>query len=251
MGVLATAVRLADRDPARYARYMDSVRSFARLVIDNYVRPDGGITNGLWPGSSDSWWCSTATAGSLLFLLFGETGDRQYLRAGLGALEWMVRQDFRQVKPIDFTQRPSGILFYCFELYAIGLPYLEPTGDSYDLAMHQLAEAVAWMREHPIGQEPVAAYDHFDVHVDMAGLPYLKYVFARKLPAYRDLADQADRDLRFIARWLFHRGDPPVSGLIAWEVLTWGSLSYAERVAPGALFRASKRASSDRPPRRP
>ena len=36
MGVLATAIRT--QDPEKKARYLNSVRSFARLVIDNYVR---------------------------------------------------------------------------------------------------------------------------------------------------------------------------------------------------------------------
>ena len=131
MGVLATAVRCAKCDPQRYETYLRSVKAFAKLVIDNYIGPEGGITNGLWSGYAGQWWCSTATAGSLLLLLHDETGDERYLRAGLAALEWMVRQDFRQVKPINFQQRPSGIVFYCFELYAIGLRRLATDGPSY------------------------------------------------------------------------------------------------------------------------
>ena len=45
MGVLATAVRSSDA--AQKERFLKSVESFAKLVIDNYVGPGGGITDGL------------------------------------------------------------------------------------------------------------------------------------------------------------------------------------------------------------
>ena len=238
MGVLATAVRCAKCDPQRYETYLRSVKAFAKLVMDNYIGPEGGICNGLWSGYAGQWWCSTATAGSLLLLLHDETGDERYLRAGRAALEWMVRQDFRQAKPITFQQRPSGIIFYCFELYAIGLRRLAPDGPSYQLAQGQLAEAVAWMNEHPIKQAP-GDWETFDIHTDMAGLPYLKFIFAREFPQYRQLSTTADQDLARISDWLFSRGDPPVSQLIPWEVMSWGMLSFAERLSPGVLFRSS------------
>jgi len=238
MGVLATAVRCANRDPRRYETYLRSVKSFAKLVMDNYIGPEGGITNGCWSGYAGQWWCSTATAGSLLLLLHAETGEERYLRAGRAALEWMVRQDFRQAKPITFQQRPSGIVFYCFELYAIGLRHLAPDSPSYRLAQRQLADAVAWMKERPITQAP-GDWEAFDIHTDMAGLPYLKFIFARELSEYRQLSVVADEDLARIADWLFSRGNPPVSRLIPWEVMSWGMLSFAERLSPGLLFRAS------------
>ena len=237
MAVLATAVRC--ERPQEKARYLDSTKAFAKLVMENYVGPEGGITNGCWSGYRGQWWCSTATAGSLLLLLHDETGDPSCLRAGRRALEWMVRQDFRQVKPINFQQRPSGIVFYCFEFYATGLRHLEPNSESYRLAKAQIAEAVQWMNEHPITQGPTGDWDQFDIHTDMAGLPYLKYSLARQLPEYRELAAAADRDLAATGAWLLRNGDPPVSRLIPWEVMSWGMLSYAEKLSPGALYRKS------------
>ena len=240
MGVLATAVRSAGRDPERREIYLDSVRSFAKLVMENYIGPEGGITNGLWPEYAGQWWCSTATAGSLLLLLYEETGDEQYLRAGRAALEWMARQDFRQAKPITFQQRPTGIIFYCFEFYAIGLRRLTPGSPSYKLAQAQIAEAVAWMQAHPVKQAP-GDWETFDLHTDMAGLPYLKCIFAREFSQYRQLRSAADEDLARTAAWLFSRGTPPVSQLIPWEVLSFGMLSFAERLSPALLFRSSHR----------
>ena len=154
-----------------------------------------------------------------------------------------MRQDFRQAKPINFQQRPSGIVFYCFELYAIGLRRLATDGPSYELAQKQLAEAVAWMNEHPIKQAP-GDWETFDIHTDMAGLPYLKFIFAREFSQYRQLSTTADEDLARISAWLFSRGDPPVSQLIPWEVMSWGMLSLAERLSPGFLARLVQPADS-------
>ena len=39
---------------------------------------------------------------------------------------------------------------------------------------------------------------------------------------------------------LLARDDPNVSRLMVWEVMTWGMLSHAERLAPGALLRGSR-----------
>ena len=64
-----------------------------------------------------------------------------------GGLEWLLGQDFRELKPITFQQRPSGIIFYCSELYAIGLWHLEPDSPSRRLTQGQIAEAVVQWRE--------------------------------------------------------------------------------------------------------
>jgi rhamnogalacturonyl hydrolase YesR len=107
MGVLATAIRCDD--PTEKAKYLKSVKAFAKLVMENYVGPEGGISNGLWPVYNGQWWCSTATFGTMAFVLYEETGEKKYLNVAKGALDWMTHQDFREVKPITFQQRPSGM----------------------------------------------------------------------------------------------------------------------------------------------
>ena len=94
------------------------------------------------------------------------------------------------------------------------------------------------MNEHPIKQTP-GDWETFDIHTDMAGLPYLKFVFARGFSQYQQLSTTADEELARISAWLFSRGDPPVSQLIPWEVMSWGMLSFAERLSPGLLLRPS------------
>lgn len=234
MGVLATAVRCTE--PAAKARYLDSVRSFAQLVMENYVRPEGGISNGLWPAYSGPWWCSSATFGTLAFLLHEETGEERYLQVGRGALEWMTQQDFREVKPITFQQRPSGVIFYCFELYAVGLKYLKPGTPQHDAAMAQIDLALQWMGKNQ-KTRGADVPDYLERNVDMAGLPYLMYALARQLPQHRGVVPAADEELRYIRHLLLDRGPPNVSQLMVWEVLTWGMMSYAERVSPGGLCR--------------
>jgi len=219
MGVLATAVRC--EDPAEKARYLDSVKAFAKLVMENYVGPEGGITNGLWSGYAGQWWCSSATFGSLAFLLYEETGDEAYLEVARGALGWLLRQDFREVKPITFAQRPSGIIFYCFELYAIGWKYIEPGSPQHNATLRQFGLALAWMAEHQKSRGADVP-DYLERNVDMAGLPYLMVAFARQIPRHRGLVAPADGELRYIGDLLLRDGEPNVSRLLVWEVMTWG-----------------------------
>ena len=127
LGVLATAVRCDD--PAEKAKYLDSVKAFAKLVADNWVRPSGGVANGYWPTSDKEWWCSTGTFGALAFCLYKETGDPAYLKIGLGAIDWLSRQDLltvaEQDKAFPKYEITPTVLMYCLEAYSAGLPYLE------------------------------------------------------------------------------------------------------------------------------
>jgi hypothetical protein len=47
----------------------------------------------------------------------------------------------------------------------------------------------------------------------------------------------ADAELDCIGKLLLAHGDPNVSRLMVWEVMTWGMLSHAERLRLGALLR--------------
>lgn len=237
IGVLATAVRCDD--PAAKAKYLGSVKSFARLVLDNYQTAEGGITNGLWPVYSGPWWCSSAIFGTLAFMLYEETGQEQYLRVAQGVLDWLLAQDFRELKPITFEQRPSGTIFYVFEFYAAGLKYLKPGTPRYEALLRQVDGALIWMAANQKSRG-AAVPDYTVKNVDMAGLPYLMYIFARQLPQHCGETAAADAELRYIGRLLLGRGEPNVSRLMTWEVMTWGMMSYAERLMPGAMHRTSK-----------
>lgn len=233
MGVLATASRC--KSPLERQRYVASAKALAKLAMENYVRPGGGISNGLWPEYDGPWWASTAIFGTLAFLLYEETGEAQYLGCAKAALRWLVKTDFRDFKPITFQQRPSGIIFYTFEFYLAGLKYFSPDTPEHQAILKQFDAALDWMAAHQKSRGAEVP-DYTERNVDMAGLPYLMYGFARASARHRHLTALADGELDYIGRLLLGRGEPNVSKLMIWEVMTWGMMSYAERLRPGALL---------------
>lgn len=237
MGVLATATRCTD--PVRKAGYLRSVKGFARLVTDNYVKPEGGISNGLWPEYAGPWWCSSATFGTLAFLLYDETGDEEYLNVAKGALTWMLQQDFRSFKPITFEQRPSGTVFYVFEFYLAGLKHLPPESANYQRIVSQFDLALDWMSKNQ-KTRGASIPDYTERNVDLAGLPYLMYGFSGEAPRFREARAPADVELDYIGTLLLQQGQPNISRLMVWEVMTWGMLSHAERLRPGALMHTAR-----------
>jgi hypothetical protein len=205
------------------------------------IGKNGGIIEKLWGGFADEWWCSTATFGVPALQLYEETGQEKYGKVGLGSLRWMIGRDFRDAKVIGFRQRPSGVIFYDFELYVAGLKYLPAGSQERKAAMVQISEALKWMAANQIGRGGKPAFSYRDDgHTDMAALPFLMYAFAHQLPEHRDLVAEADRELRYIAALLFDKGDPAVTHLKVWELMSWGMMSYAEKLRPGSLFRTSK-----------
>jgi hypothetical protein len=175
----------------------------------------------------------------MLFRLYDETGNERYLKAAMGAMTWLLRQDFRELKPITFDQRPSGTVYYCFELYASGLKHLAPESKEYQSLLRQLDAAFAWMARNQ-KTRGAAVPPYLEKNVDMAGLPSLMYSFAHQLPQYRNQIAPADSELLYVGDLLLARGEPNVSRLMTWEVMTWGMLSYAERLAPGGMARTSR-----------
>ena len=237
LGVLATATRC--KDPAERERYLRSVRSFATLVMDNYVTPQGGISNGLWPEYAGPWWCSSATFGTLAFVLYDATGEEKYLKVAEGAMNWLLNQDFREFKPITFQQRPSGTIFYTFEFYLAGMKHLPPDSPNYARLQGQIDAALDWMAKNQ-KTRGADVPDYTERNVDLAGLPYLMYGFAHQLPRLKPITAAADGELDYVGKLLLAHGEPNISKLMVWEVMTWGMLSHAERLDPGALLRGTK-----------
>jgi hypothetical protein len=237
MGVLAVAVRTTDHRKKQL--YLDSIRSFARLVIDNYVRKSGGVTDGLWT-YPDEWWCSTATFGALMFLAYDETKDPEYLRVALGAADWLSRHDFHKEEKPAFEALNPGMVFYCFEFYATALPHLKPGSPRRAAAEAHVAEAFQWLAENQKGRGAQSQWNYLDGSTYMSGNPYLMYVFARYLPQYGGQVAEGDKELRYETGLLYENGKKPrATKLQVWELMTWAMMSYAERLSPGALFRVS------------
>lgn len=238
LGVFATAVRCQDKNDK--ARYLESVEWLAKVVMPDRIGPNGGIIEELWEGSEE-WWCSTATFGALAIQLYEETGKEEYRKVGLGALGWMIGRDFRTATVIGFDRRPSGVIFYDFELYVAGMKYLAAGSEERKAAIAQIAEALKWMDENQKGRGGNPSFGYMDNHhSDMSALPFLMYAFAAQLPEYRDLVPEADRELRYIDKLLLKEKNLPISSIFYWASMSWGMMSYAEKLSPGSLFRCSK-----------
>jgi hypothetical protein len=252
MGVLATAIRTTD--PQKKARYLNSVRSFARLVIDNYVRPGGGITDGLYPSWDKEMWCAVEIFGALMFLAYDETKDPEYLKVALGALDWMNRRDIRKPDGGYMWPMYSGVAFYTGEFYATALKFVLPGDPRRKASAPQIAGLTEWLKsnQRAQGAKPGGALGNVD-YLDgthMAGVPYAQWIFARQLPECHDQAAIAEKEMQ-----IFHglieatRGKEFRSAaeraektlpLVNWELTTFAMMSYAEKLYPGVLFRASR-----------
>jgi hypothetical protein len=233
MGVLATAVRCEGRDKERY---LGSVKSFAKLVLDNYVGPGGGITDGLWPEYSGEWYCSSGVFGTLLFLLYDETGEERYLKAGLGDIGWLNELDFYKTEHIGFEKAAPAVVFYAFEAYTTGLPYIKAGTPLRKGANAKIGEALEWMSKNQQGRTGEYVWDYNSQWGSkMGGLPFMQYVFAKHVPEGEALRAAADKELGHVSKLLFEGKEQVLSQLAA-----FGMMSYAEKLAPGALFRTSK-----------
>jgi hypothetical protein len=232
LGVLATAVRCENRKEK--AELLKSVKSFARLVARNYVRPSGGVANGLWPKSDKEWWCSSGIFGSLAFHLYAETGDRSYLRIGLGTIDWLNRQDLLAEKAYSIPT----VLMYSLEAYSAAFPYLENDSLRYRAAMAQLAKLDNWMIAHFGGRAGEIYVSQWGSKY--GGLPFHLYIQARFTDDPR-LREIADAELGYIAKVL---QEPPASDYRD-QLTLFAMMSYAERLSPRSIDRAGKQNPSN------
>ena len=234
LGVLATAVRCPE--PPQRQRYRRSVESFAELVAGNFVRPSGGVTDGYWPKSNKEWWCSTGIYGSLAFCLYNETGEERYLKIGLGAIDWLNRQDLLTVAkhyPPE-TIKPT-VMMYCLEAYSAGLPHLQPGSERHQLAMAQLAMAYAWMSANWDGQAGIDYVSQWGSK--FGGLPFHMVIYARHVPESEEVVAVADRELRYISGVLGKAAPSSQRDQLA----LFAMMSYAEKLSPRALYRTTAR----------
>jgi hypothetical protein len=235
MGMLATSIRVTHAQDK--LRYLNSVKAWAKLVTENYIGEDGGITNGIW-GYTPEWWGSTATAGALLFRLYAETASQEYLDVALRASDWMSTQGLRGAVNPSFEQGAPSVVYYCGQFYGMTMYPPVLTASQMDAADAQIAEAIKWLAENQKGRGAVSSVDYlYDTY--MAGMPYLMYVFTAGKPHAPDLRSAADTELRYISALLFDDGPPDATQLKTWELISWAMMSYAARLRPGDLIRNS------------
>ena len=232
MGVLATAVRCSG---AEKKRFLKSVQSFAALVLDNYIGPNGGIRNGLWPKFDGEWWCSSGTFASLAFLLYDETGDKRCLKTALGTVDWLNHLDPEKDKTYPLSEMGPAYPMYVLEAYSAGVSHLKPGSDQRKAALAKVSWYLDWIAGQQ-GQPPLERQWLANAGWGMkfGGLPFHQYVYSRVPPDRQNLSAAADRELDSLADIVFAK-QPRLTQLPVFMMM-----SYAERLSPGAIYRNSK-----------
>ena len=233
MAVLATAVRCQG---AEQRRYLDSAGNFAELVMNHYVKPSGGVSDGLWSKSSDEWWCSSGLFGSFLFTLYASTGDQRHLKTALGITDWLDDWDLTKDQPFPLSQQGPAMLMYVMENYSAGWPYIAADETRKKSAQAKVSWCLGWIAERqrkPVADRPWPPSSGWGMK--FGGLPFHQYIFARELPGHNDLFRSGDEELVRLAAMVFN-GGPKATQLSMFMLM-----SYAERLAPGAIYKSLNR----------
>jgi hypothetical protein len=230
MALVATAVRCHG---IIRQHLLDSAERFAALVRKHYVRPSGGVSDGLWAQSHHAWWCSSALFGSLSFVLYANTGKRRYLKTGLRIVKWLNRQNLNRQHFFPLSQQGPAMIMYVMECYSAGWPYIENSA----VAKPALAK-VNWCLNWITRQQRIPP-DRRQWPVDQGwgmkfgGLPFHEYIFSHYLPPMKadQLTAAADLEMRRLSAIIF-RNRRSFSQLSAFLMM-----SYAQRLDPGAIYR--------------
>jgi len=73
-----------------------------------------------------------------------------------------------------------------------------PEGDLRKAALAQIEEGLRWMSENQRGRGADTKWKYESEATYMGGMPYIMYIFARELPEHKSLADDADKELRYL-----------------------------------------------------
>jgi hypothetical protein len=229
MAVLATAVRCHGPEQKLFIK---SAKKFANLVIKNYVKPSGGVSDGLWHRSSDEWWCSSGLFGSFLFNLYANTGDKHYLKTALGITDWLNHWDLTKDQPFPLSQQGPAMLMYVMENYSAGWPYITKDDDLKEAATAKVSWCFDWINEQQ--QKPVADRQWPPTvgwGMKFGGLPFHQYVFSRNFSDDKYIA-AGDAEVQQLAP-IALADDPSQPTQLPFFLL----MSYAERLDPGDIYR--------------
>ncbi len=244
MGVLATAARcneVVDRE-----RYIQSVKAYADLVLARYVRPSGGVTDGIWRKSDKEWWCSTAMFAAAAFELYNMTEEQKYKAAALKAVDWLLQFEYGDTILYKFEDGAPTTIFYILEAYSAALPHLTPGGARQCKVWERFSQTVEWIADN---QTSAGTWDYSPDNwgVKLGGLTCHTLIYLDRVPDTqarerlligrdghtisfsRYLTASARRALRYFATL-----DRSYETLIQRNTFTL--MSFAEAVAPGELY---------------
>ena len=258
LGVLATAVRC--EDTATKQKYINSVKSFAKLVKDNFIGSAGGITDGYWDYDVE-WWCSSGLYGSLLFQLYKTTGEKQYLETGLEVIDWLNLMKMEKIKYFGMKDYAPTVVLYTYEAYSSALPYLKVGSVRRKKALAKIGEAVDWMLRHQAGNgSPTGKGSWYENYwgQKMGGLPFHMYVWARYIPEYQYLIPIADKEMAYLKKLTTENGkafyidadnisinastieelsEAFSKNPLKPQISLFMMMSYAEKISPGSIYR--------------
>lgn len=232
MAVLATAVRCHGSEQRLFLK---SAKRFANLVIKNYVKPSGGVSDGLWHRSSDEWWCSSGLFGSFLFNLYANTGDKHYLKTALGVTDWLNHWDLTKDQPFPLSQQGPAMIMYVMENYSAGWPYITKDDDREKAAQAKVSWCFDWIKEQqakPLNDRqwpPTVGWG-----MKFGGLPFHQYVFSRYLSESQYII-AGDAEMQRLAS-VPVSDDPSQLTQLPFFML----MSGAERLDPGDIYRSIK-----------
>lgn len=254
MAVLATSVRCHG---AERRRFRHSAEEFANLVIRNYVKPSGGVSDGLWAKSSNAWWCSSGLFGSFSFVLYADTGTKRYLHTGLRIVNWLDDWDLTKPQPFPLSQQGPAMLMYTMECYSAGWPYISRDETLEPAAREKVHWCLNWMldqQQKPIKHELVLSLrppreltktqppEKVILQgpwpltkwwgMKFGGLPFHEYIFAKYF-SDDSLFAAGDAELERLAPVVFAKNPPDMDQLTMFMMM-----SYAERLDPGAIYRS-------------
>lgn len=229
MGVLSTEIRCKGAEQGRLLR---SVKRFASLVLKKFVLPSGGVTDGFWPQYDGAWWCSSSLFGSFSFMLYKTTGNKRYLDAALGVVDWLNRQNLATTRPLPLSHQGPSLPMYVLECYSAGLPYWSGDAARKDSALVQIQWCLDWVKrqeEIPVAKRKWPPLSWWGAKY--GGLPFQEYFYADHLPHRESLLARGDREMRLLGSNSLS-GKPGAPQLDAFMMM-----SYAQRLDPGAIYR--------------
>jgi hypothetical protein len=247
MGVLATAVRC--NNPMEKQRYIKSVESFANLVLENYIGPNGGITDGFWPLFDGETAFVTTYVGQVFFKLYDETGDQRYLDAGLNAVNCInnlrllrnISKDsaFLKYNPIPFREE-SGSVHTTLSLYNAGFAQLfsKKYPEIEKSVKENITYFVKWAYDNLCGNGYSGQFEkylHPKPHASIAANPCHIYFMVHNKIIPIDMLKLADKELQRCVSEVFSYDKLWLTGFASFTMM-----SMAEKICPGAVFRNSQ-----------
>lgn len=191
MAVLATALR--SKDLSRRERYLNSVKAYLELVMEKFVQPSGGVTDGYWHKSDKEWWCSTALFAACALQFYGVAGGEKLKTAALAAIDWLLNFEYGDTILYKFEDGAPTTIFYILEAYSSALPHLEPGSRRQRRIFERFSQTVEWIADRQ-NRQGGWNYSPDNWGIKLGGLPCHLLIYLRCVP------DTAARERKCISR---------------------------------------------------